>query len=111
MCSPLLVSAKTGISGIGSVLDKSFAKSGEDFAFLSHFILSSVCSGGTLRMVTSGVCILAEDFEALRFAKNDLEVSRVCLGESVGELGNGGSEVKVGDLGELGDRGGCGVEE
>ena len=50
-------------------------------------------------------CIFAEDFDALRLEKNDLEWSRPCLDAVVGEAGNGGREVKPGDEGDFGDVG------
>ena len=52
--------------------------------------------------MASGGCILIEDFEAFKLEKNDLDASLPCLGADVGdvgEVGKGGSDVKVGDVG------------
>lgn len=42
---------------------------------------------------------MLDDLEAFRFEKNPFEGSRLCFGVSLGELGNGGSEVKSGECG------------
>ena len=65
-------------------------------------------SCGTFRIVVSAGCILTEDLEAFRFAKNDLDCSLACFDDKSGDGGNGGKEVKVGDLGDLGDS--CGPD-
>ena len=58
------------------------------------------CISDTCLIVVSGICIFAEDFEAFRFAKNDLELSRFCFVDDLGDVGKGGSEVNVGEVGE-----------
>jgi len=74
---------------------------GDDFLCLIG--ISSLDSGATFRTVVSGLCILNEDFEALRFEKNDFDESRACLGVCPGEFGKGGNEAKEGELGDEGD--------
>ena len=74
-----------------------------EYSFLLPTHISSFCSSETLRIVDSGFWILIEDFEAFRFAKKDLDGSRACLGVTPGELGKGGNDVKVGDMGEFGE--------
>lgn len=44
-----------------------------------------------------------EDFEAFRLEKKDFDGSRACLGVCPGEVGKGGNEVKVGELGDDGE--------
>ena len=50
-------------------------------------------------MVGSILWILFVDFEAFKFAKKDLDWSRMCFGLFFGDVGKGGSEVKIGDPG------------
>ena len=74
---------------------------GDDFFLLID--ISSLGSGVTFRIVVSGLCILKEDFDAFKFEKKDLDGSRPCLGVCPGEVGKGGIEVKVGEVGEEGE--------
>ena len=47
----------------------------------------------------------------MRFEKSDLDASRACFEDVVGDVGNGGSVVKPGEEGEAGDLGRCEAEE
>lgn len=53
-------------------------------------------------MVISAGCILIDDFEALRFAKNDLDASRACFERPSGEDGTAGIGINVGEMGDAG---------
>jgi len=58
-----------------------------------------VMSSDTCRIVGSTWCTLLDDFEALKLEKNPFEGSRLCFVVSLGEDGNGGSEVNPGECG------------
>lgn len=47
----------------------------------------------------------------MRFEKSDFDASRACFEDVVGDVGNGGREVKPGEEGEAGDLGRCEAEE
>ena len=68
-----------------------------DFSFESTLPLA--VSSDTCRMVDSMWKTLFEDFDAFIFEKKPLEGSREWLGMTVGEDGNGGSDVRSGELG------------
>jgi len=65
--------------------------------------MSPLDSRVTFRIVLSGLCILNEDFEAFKFEKKDFDGSRACLCVCPGEVGKGGNEVKVGEIGDDGE--------
>lgn len=67
-----------------------------DFSVESTLLLA--VSSDTCLIVGSMRCTLFEDFEAFLFVKKLLEGSRTWSGVSFGEDGNGGSDVRSGEL-------------
>lgn len=60
--------------------------------------LDLAVSSDTCRMVGSMWYTLFEDFEAFMFEKKPFDGSLAWVGESFGEDGNGGSDVKSGEF-------------